>query len=489
MGPDHVASRKYRVFEPIGSGGAGCVHLGELVGPLGFRRTVAIKRLHADIAGNPEFVAMLLDEARLSSRIRHQAVVPVLDVIAENGNVLLVLEYVDGLPLSWLRSPVAQTRVGASGLAVAIVAQLLDGLQAVHDARDERGDPLKIVHRDVSPHNVIVGSDGGVRLLDLGVAKAEWRRQVTRQGEMKGKPQYMSPEQLTGGLLDGRADIFSVGVLLWELLTGRRMHATDAVDAVLARIAEGPVALCAGGPDPGTGLTEVLHRALAYDAERRFATATEMAHALRAAVAEASRRDLATWVEQVGRDTLAERRALVRRFESDPAAAPSAVLDGEETTTIRGRLGSASGEATLGGVRASVQRRAERIRPLALLLPALAGATVALAALGPLTSWWDVRAPAYREDGKDLAAPANLAAPPTSGTAAHDPATRPPVPTPAASTSGAASAPGAAAAPPTPAPTVPHQSYRARPAATADDCDPPYVVDDGGVRTYKEHCL
>ena len=179
---------RYAIYDAIASGGMARVHLGRLLGPAGFGRTVAIKRLHAQFAENPDFVTMFLDEARLASRVRHPNVVPTLDVVAAEGELLLVMEYVHGEPLSRLLRTLSPRRERIPlRTTCAIVSSLLHGLHAAHEAKNEAGQDLGLVHRDVSPQNVLVGLDGVVRVADFGVAKAVVKAHTTREGELKGK--------------------------------------------------------------------------------------------------------------------------------------------------------------------------------------------------------------------------------------------------------------------------------------------------------------
>jgi eukaryotic-like serine/threonine-protein kinase len=216
---------RYVLFDAIARGGMATVHFARLSGPVGFSRTVAIKRLHANFATDPEFVAMFLDEARLAARIRHPNVVPTLDVVASGGEVFIVLEYVSGEALVKLwRGHNARGEIIPVPISLAIMANALQGLHAAHEVRDEQGHPLGIVHRDVSPQNIIVGTDGVARVLDFGVAKAAGRLQETGDsGALKGKIAYMAPEQITGGAVSRQTDVYAASVVLWELLTGRRL--------------------------------------------------------------------------------------------------------------------------------------------------------------------------------------------------------------------------------------------------------------------------
>src|SRR5277367_6635205 len=199
MSPGDAASRivgRYAIFDAIASGGMASVHFGRLIGPAGFSRTVAIKRLHESFALDPEFVSMFMDEARLAARIRHPNVVPTRDIVALEQELLLVMEYVPGESLSLL---LKRARLARKPVPIPIVAdiimQALSGLHAAHEAVGEAGEPLCIVHRDVSPQNILVGTDGVARVLDFGVAKAIGTMHQTRAGQVKGKIRYMAPEQ------------------------------------------------------------------------------------------------------------------------------------------------------------------------------------------------------------------------------------------------------------------------------------------------------
>src|SRR6516225_8996456 len=173
---------RYALYVAIAAGGMATVHLGRLIGEVGFSRTVAIKRLHPQYAADPEFVSMFLDEARLAARIRHPNVVPTLDVVATKGELFLVMDYVPGESLARLsRVCREQRRPIPHRITSAVMAGALHGLHAAHEAKSERGAPLGIVHRDVSPQNVLVGADGVPRVLDFGVAKAAGRMQETRE--------------------------------------------------------------------------------------------------------------------------------------------------------------------------------------------------------------------------------------------------------------------------------------------------------------------
>lgn len=296
---------RYWLYDEIAAGGMATVHLGRLVGPAGFTRTVAIKKLHPQFAKDDEFAAMFLDEARIAARIRHPNALTALDVVASKGELYIVMDYIHGESLGKL------LRGGPIPLAVAssVSTQALLGLHAAHEAVDDHGQRLDIVHRDVSPQNILVGVDGVVRVVDFGIAKAASRVHTTQAGKIKGKLSYMSPQQVQSEDVDRRADIFAAGVVLWESVVGRKLLARG--DATITR-----VTLWQGIPEEDLAqvpafLQPIVKRALARDPAERFATAREMAMALADAVPPASSMEVGDWVEQRASQILADRaRAL-----------------------------------------------------------------------------------------------------------------------------------------------------------------------------------
>jgi eukaryotic-like serine/threonine-protein kinase len=307
---------RYALGPEIASGGMATVHLGRLLGPVGFSRTVAIKRLHPQYARDPEFVAMFLDEARLTAHVRHPSVVATLDVVAQAGELFLVLDYVQGESFGRLLAFARDRgeRIPAA-LVSGVVAGALAGLHAAHQAADERRRPLHIVHRDVSPQNILVGIDGLPRVADFGIAKATRRIQTTRHGQLKGKLGYMAPEQLRGEA-SPKSDVYSAAVVLWEALTGKRLFEGDdgeVITAVLAGDVEPPGRIA---PDLPVALDAVVLRGLERDPERRFATARDMAEALERAVAPATAGKIGAWVEDLASPKLAERSADLAAVET-----------------------------------------------------------------------------------------------------------------------------------------------------------------------------
>ncbi len=285
----------YELLVELASGGVGTVDIALQRGAAGFERLVVVKRVHRFLLKNKDSYAMFRDEARLASSIRHPNVVPVVDVVELDGELLLVMDYVEGVSLSTLRK--AYTDAGSSlpaPIASRILSDVLSGLHGAHEAADLRGKKLEIVHRDVSPQNVLVGIDGVARVIDFGIAKAVGRLTETQSGLIKGKFAYMSPEQVESTDLDRRSDVFSAAVVLHEALTGQRLFQAESDIATLRKVVKGEI------PDPSSLVSGVppaidaaLRIALARDREQRFATALAFQSALESAAPPAPWRDVA----------------------------------------------------------------------------------------------------------------------------------------------------------------------------------------------------
>jgi hypothetical protein len=272
---------RYTLLGEVASGGMAKVYVGRQVGAAGFERIVAIKCCHEHLRHNDAFVAMFLDEARLAARIRHHNVVATLDV--SDGNPLyLVMEYVEGCSLSALAKSArhAGRRVPLD-VTLRVICDALAGLHAAHQCRGPDGERLGLVHCDVSPQNVLVGVDGSARITDFGIARATARMTLEEQSIVKGKPSYMAPEQLGSGEVTQRVDVFSAGVVLWELLTGRPLFRSAdewaTMHAVLTRVVPAPSSV---EPAVPAALDAIVLRALERDPARRFATAGDFLAAL-----------------------------------------------------------------------------------------------------------------------------------------------------------------------------------------------------------------
>jgi serine/threonine-protein kinase len=321
---------RYALFDQFASGGMATVHFGRLDGAGGFQRVVAIKRLLPQLVLNEDFTQMLLKEARLAARVRNPNVVPTVDVVASKGDVLLVLEYVHGESLSALCRTQARERRAHIPLdvAVGVMQGVLQGLDAVHEATDEQGRALGLVHRDVSPPNVIVGADGHTRVLDFGIAKALEHIEDSNPTRVKGKAGYMSPEQIRGERLTQRSDVFSAGIILWELLATRRLFMADTETERMQKILDGnypPPSKYRPELDPA--LDAVAMRALELDPEKRFASCHEFAVALEQAAPGASTRRIAEWVNDLAADNLAMRARMVAEVETWTTGVPDLPLN------------------------------------------------------------------------------------------------------------------------------------------------------------------
>jgi serine/threonine protein kinase len=310
MGGTARAVGPYLLHAEIASGGMATIHLGTEPSS---SRVVAIKRLHAQFAKDPDFVAMFLDETRVARRIDHPNVIRVLDVVHDDGELFLIMEHVLGSPLSMLLRRASATRAAAPPHVVAsIFVGVLHGLHAAHESRDEEGGALGVVHRDVSPQNVLVGLDGKSRVFDFGIAKAAGRIQTSQRGQLKGKLSYMAPEQLQEDPVSRRTDVYAASVVLWEALAGRRLFAGADERGTMAQVLAADVAPPSHGK---AGLTEALDRVvlrgLDRDPDNRFATAREMAHALADACRPASAAQVAAWVTSLAGKELAHTARLV----------------------------------------------------------------------------------------------------------------------------------------------------------------------------------
>jgi serine/threonine protein kinase len=446
---------RYALFDEIARGGMATVHLGRLRGAIGFSKTVAIKRMHEQVARDRHFVTMFLDEARLAGRIQHPNVVTVFDVIADKGEAYLVMEYVDGAPLSnLLKAADSRGEAIDPKIAVHVIRDALYGLHAAHEATDEKGVPLELVHRDVSPQNILVGADGVARVLDFGIAKAVGRLQDTDSGQIKGKVAYMAPEQLTGRAVDRRADVFAAGVVLWEALAGRRLFAAGSSAETMYRVLEDAVpSLSDCASELPKALVDAVSVATAKEASKRFATALEFAQELEKSVSLVPNHLVGRWVQDTAGPSLEARRARVRAIEaaelptteSELIAAPTAAAVSTSTPYVR----AAPDEITRAETPITVATRADRVQRPALAVVA----ALVLAALGGL---W-LRA---RSNAPHLESPA-------APTAASRPALDP---EPSAATSIQATAP--LALPPSAAPDETSSLPAAPSAASASKAAP-----------------
>lgn len=312
----------YVLCGPIASGGMASVHLAIPRATGEANPLFAVKRVHPHLAANRQYVEMFLDEARIAARIDHPNVGAVLDFGSDGQSYYLAMEYLHGQPMRDLMH--AQRRsaepLGSRGiqLLARIAAEACEGLHAAHEVCDEQGRPMQVVHRDVSPQNLIVTYDGGVKVVDFGIAKAEGRVHHTRTGMVKGKFSYMPPEQLRGEPVDRRADVWSLGVVLWEALAGRSLFRGRSESETVLAVSRAQVpSLRSIDPQIPEELETIVGQALQANPDDRFPTARAMARALRVWLqtqddpVDAS--DLATWVDGLFPGKRDEQRAWVNR--------------------------------------------------------------------------------------------------------------------------------------------------------------------------------
>jgi serine/threonine-protein kinase len=456
------------------------VHFARLVGAGGFARTVAVKRAHPHLARESDFALMFLDEARLAARVRHPNVVPTLDVLQTGTDLVLVMEYVHGESL-WKLACTLRERGERVPLAIAgaITTDMLHGLHAAHEATDEQGRPLDVVHRDISPHNMLVGVDGVTRLVDFGIAKAAGRLHSTRDSAVKGKYAYMAPEQARGEPVSRLSDTYSAAIVFWELLTGERLFAgkTDAETihkCLVARVRR--PSLLVRELDPR--LDAIVEKGLSRDPAGRYATAREMALDIEACVPGARASEIGSWVARVAGAALAKRARVIAALEAS-AHIEEAMPSSEVAMT-----------SSVAAARPSVARpvRTRRAAALATALVAVLGVTSAAVLLA--------RRGASAEPSTVTAGAAAAAS--TASTASSASTASPASPTIAAPVGPQAVAATAPSSERPPAPsivttgTLPSRAVapkRAPRPARAPSCDPPYSIDSAGRRIFRPECL
>ena len=301
---------KYTLLRRLATGGMAEIFLARQVGVSGFEKEVVVKRLLPENAANQEFVSMFLDEARIAAHLTHPNIAQIFDLGQEGEDYYIAMEYVRGADLRRVCSQgIAEGNYLPLHHAVRIVAEVCDALTYAHGRTSKDGRPLNIVHRDVSPTNILVTYDGGVKLVDFGIAKAENKVSVTKTGQIKGKYGYMSPEQCRGDHLDARSDIFAVGINLYELTLGRRLFRGDSDVETLRAIESGAIpAPRSISPDYPARLEAIVLRALARDANDRYTHARDLQVALEDFLAESSLRAtagmLGEYMRQLFRDQL-----------------------------------------------------------------------------------------------------------------------------------------------------------------------------------------
>jgi serine/threonine-protein kinase len=317
---DESVLGRYRVHKRLGSGGMAEVFLAEVTGPAQFHKLVVLKRLRPALARELQFRAMFLEEARLAARFHHPNVVQTYEVGEDQGTIFIAMEHLDGCTLSHLAEKASASTAPsvAPALWIRIARDALVGLSYLHRLADYCGKPLSIVHRDVSPDNIVVTDEGHIKILDFGVAKASWPRGVqTLTGMIKGKLAYMPPEQALGEPVDARADVFAMGVVLWELFASRRLHPTRQRGHTVHSLLFEPAPSLAEVPGLDPTIATAVAKAVARQKEDRFSTADEMRGALDGYLARCDARGEHVDVAESVHALVAEERAAWRRELSD----------------------------------------------------------------------------------------------------------------------------------------------------------------------------
>jgi serine/threonine-protein kinase len=460
---------RYVIYDQMAAGGTARVHLARRVGPEKFSRIVVMKGLKPVFAVDAELRAMLRDEAWLAARISHPNVVPVIDVESEGDEFWLALEYVHGETLTGLTKKLAGKPMPAP-IAGAIFTGVLHGLHAAHELCDEAGHPLGLVHRDVSPQNIIVGVDGVARVLDFGIAKALGRSQATRDGEVKGKIAYMAPEQIFGEQVTRRTDVFATAAVMWEALTGKRLFLGETESETIVRVGRMKIEPPSSVASVPKALDEVVSKGLDREAEGRFETARDMALAIERATPLASAREVGEWVEELAGEMLTKRKAMIARIERE------APQSGEVWVQPKSSQNEVSGR----------RMRVPRTKSYALLVLILLVGITVFFGLGRRTSSPQVAtSPATGltvKEGASVVEPSPPVVHEWQEAEAEKPVAEPQAPDEETTSKSARSTHGEG--------SVKHRAGKAAKATDSKpDCDPPYVVDAQGHKKFRVECL
>jgi serine/threonine protein kinase len=365
----------YELLHPLGAGGMAEVFKARAIGPAGFEREVVIKRILPAYGRDEDFVRMFTDEARILGLVRHPNVVQAYEFGEDGGTLFLALEYVEGPSLSRvLRSLRASNRRMPPAIAAYIGREICRALDCVHRLEDDNGVRLDVVHRDVTPSNMIMTPWGGVKLLDFGVAKFASAARLTREGTVKGKPAYLAPEQLQGKEIDGRVDLFALGIVMHEMLSLQHLFTGDSDLQTAKKIMEMNIPrLNAHRSDVPEELEQIVMRALERDRRKRFTTAAEMAGALDDFVVRSKLH-------------LDEVAAFVRQIEAiSPLARPAALERPPQEVQVNDASPSAPPEVDDDPTVKEFSPRGGRFRPRGSHLAAVVG--LALAVLGLTTAF------------------------------------------------------------------------------------------------------
>ncbi|MFO0761189.1 MAG: protein kinase [Byssovorax sp.] len=359
---------KYRLIAELGHGGMAEVFLAVVRGPAGFNKLVVIKQIRPQLAEDPEFLGMFLDEARLAARLSHPNVVQTNEVGQEGERYFIAMEYLEGQPLNRVLHRLSRAGGLPLALHLRVISEVLSGLHHAHELTDYDGTPLGVVHRDITPHNIFVTYDGQVKVVDFGIAKALNSSSETRTGVLKGKVAYMAPEQARGERVDRRADIFSVGVLLWEAATGKRLWKGVPDITILQRLLSGEIASPKSAKsDVSDKLEAIIMKALAHQRENRYENALELQADIESYLDSlddrVTTRDLGKLVSKHFETDRAKIKGIIDEqlrvkagaTIADPKSLP--IID-QHTASV---LGSSSGPDALGGAEPSKVSKVEKL--------------------------------------------------------------------------------------------------------------------------------
>ena len=358
--PTNLPSRvgRYEILGPLARGGMAEVVVARATGIGGFERPVAIKLVHGYLS-DEAFERDLLEEAKLCARLRHPNIVSVIDVGEESGRMYLVMDYVEGESMAGLARAASRSgRPIPAAIGLRMMLDLLAALHHAHELRDESGHALDVVHRDVSPQNLLIGTDGIARLADFGIARAASRPSATASGTLKGKFSYMSPEQAAAAPVDRRTDVWAAGVMLWELLAGARLFTGESQEILLRIHTSVPPRISSVVPGVPRSLDDAVASALEPRLEHRCTTARALATKIMDAAKEgtdvASHDQVADYVRSLAEPQLRERHELIVRagararasLGSIPSEAPTRNEANAETPRMDPTMRNADGTST-----------------------------------------------------------------------------------------------------------------------------------------------
>jgi eukaryotic-like serine/threonine-protein kinase len=375
---------RYRIVAELGRGGMANVFLAVAQGPQGVQKLVVLKALRSALAAEPEALSMFLDEARLAARLNHANIVQTYEVGTEGDRHVIVMEYLEGQPLS-----AVVRRAGSTGIAftlpsyLRVVVSMLEGLHYAHELTGYDGSPLMFVHRDVSPQNVFLTYDGQVKLLDFGIAKAATSQNHTAAGVIKGKLAYMAPEQMVASRIDRRADVYSVGCILWAAATGEKLWRTTPGVEIVKRVVGGDVPSPRSvNPACDSEFERIVMKALKSDPEERYASAAALQEDLEAYCERntglARQKDVGAYVSSLFADTKAQLKVATERELRLAANAPPPPTSAHDTIVDLGPSGDLGSQESEAAPQEAPDRSGKGLWIAVALLIALAASALAL---------------------------------------------------------------------------------------------------------------